>query len=50
MMTRRHLLQSAAAAALASRRLAAAELTASPLMITLSNYMSEAAAARFPMR
>ena len=46
MMTRRHLLQSAAAAALASRRLAAAELTVSPLMTTLSTYMSEAGAPR----
>ena len=43
MMTRRHLLQSAAAAALASRRLAAAELTASPLMTRLSDYMAAAA-------
>ena len=42
MMTRRHLLQSAAVA-ITSRRLAAAELTASPLMTTLSTYMAEAA-------
>jgi len=48
MMTRRHLLQSAAAAALASRRLAAAELTASPLMTTLSTYMAEAARRPLP--
>ncbi|MDP9115405.1 MAG: MmgE/PrpD family protein [Acidobacteriota bacterium] len=48
MMTRRHLLQSAAAAAFASRRLAAAELAASPLMTTLSTYMAEAARRPLP--
>ncbi len=48
MMTRRHLLQSAAAAALIPRRLAAAELTASPLMTTLSTYMAEAARRPLP--
>jgi len=48
MMTRRHLLQSAAAAALASRRAPAAELTASPLMTTLSTYMAEAARRPLP--
>ncbi len=48
MMTRRHLLQSAAAVALASRRAGAAELTASPLMTTLSTYMAEAARRPLP--
>ncbi|MDP8988673.1 MAG: MmgE/PrpD family protein [Acidobacteriota bacterium] len=48
MMTRRHLLQSAAAAAFIPRRLAAAELTASPLMTTLSTYMAEAARRPLP--
>ena len=48
MMTRRHLLQSAAAAAFIPRRAAAAELTASPLMTTLSNYMAEAARRPLP--
>ena len=48
MMTRRHLLQSAAAAALASRRAPAAGLTASPLMTTLSTYMAEAARRPLP--
>jgi len=47
MMTRRHLLQSAAAA-LIPRRSAAAELTASPLMTTLSTYMAEAARRPLP--
>jgi 2-methylcitrate dehydratase PrpD len=48
MMTRRHLLQSAAAAAFIPRRLAAAELTPSPLMTTLSTYMAEAARRPLP--
>src|SRR5665213_706956 len=48
MMTRRHLLQSAAAAAFIPRRSAAAELTASPLMTTLSTYMAEAARRPLP--
>ncbi len=48
MMTRRHLLQSAAAAALVARRAGAAELTASPLMTTLSAYMAEAARRPLP--
>ena len=48
MMTRRHLLQSAAAAAFIPRRARAAELTASPLMTTLSTYMAEAARRPLP--
>ncbi len=51
MMTRRHLLQSAAAAAaVLPRRASAAELTASPLMTTLSTYMAEAARRPLPAR
>ena len=49
MMTRRHLLQSAAAVALVPRRVGAAELTASPLMTTLSTYMAEAARRPLPV-
>ena len=48
MMTRRHLLQSAAAAAFIPRGAPAAELTASPLMTTLSTYMAEAARRPLP--